>query len=178
MSRLGRPSGIVLVVLMQAFIGFSSLAEGVVLLAGFLPAAGLPPGMPAGAVTITASVASVIGVIGLCLTWGVWTGKGWAWTSTFAYALISILVSVAYVPLSIPQMFIDALILYYLTRPEVKAYCRKGPPVGLPVRWEEVRLPSGTYPRGLPQPQVRCRHCGTPNLPEATYCQECGSILK
>jgi len=182
LSRPGRPFGIALVVVMEAFIGFSTLAGGVVLLAGLQPPGSIPPGTPREAVAIAGGVAVAIGAIGLFLTWGVWRGQGWAWTGTFVYALIHILVSIVYLPLSFPQTFpqilIDALIVYCLFKPDVRAYCKRGPPVGVPIGWEPTEPPSREYPRGLQPPRLRCRHCGALNLPEAVYCQECGTPLR
>jgi MFS family permease len=87
-------------------------------------------GIFAGIGMIIAGVAVIFGLIYLLLAWGLWTGKGWAWTVMMIFSIlgliggiISLIAFVGIVPL-----IINILILYYLTRPHVKAFFGKGPP--------------------------------------------------
>lgn len=173
---MGRPPGIIFLVAMQGFISCSLVVESVALLAGLQPVGILPPEVPPEALIVAAGASGLIGFVGLCLVWGLWTGKEWAWTGTLAYSLLSILAGLISLPLSLPQMGMQVLILYVLTRPQVKAYCGKGSITGPRASWE--RLHQGRGRRNLQEPRVRCRRCGADNIPDAGYCQECGSILR
>ncbi|MEM3786638.1 MAG: hypothetical protein QXZ59_04575, partial [Nitrososphaeria archaeon] len=91
-----------------------------------------------GLLAIIAMVVSVIavifGLIYLLLAWGLWSGKGWAWTITLILTILSLLGSLitAASGFGIVSLIINVLILYYLTRPHVKAFFGKGPPPEMP----------------------------------------------
>jgi predicted membrane protein len=56
------------------------------------------------------------------MTWGLWSGKSWARTITMILAVISIVTSIFSLPGSLISILIEIVILYYLTRPHIKAY--------------------------------------------------------
>ena len=57
----------------------------------------------------------VIGLVELFLAWGLYTGRGWARIVALVFAVIGLI--------GIPiGTIISIIILYYLTRPNVKAY--------------------------------------------------------
>jgi hypothetical protein len=70
----------------------------------------------------------ILGLISFLLAYGLWTGKGWAWTLTFIFSIIGMLLGLVSLPFGIIIILIDVLILYYLTRPHVKAFFGKAPP--------------------------------------------------
>jgi uncharacterized membrane protein len=57
----------------------------------------------------------LIGVVDLLLAWGLYTGQNWARIVAIVFAILSLLA----VPLG---TIIGIIILYYLTRPNVKAF--------------------------------------------------------
>jgi len=88
-----------------------------------------PTGFFTGIAIIVAAVAAIIGLIYLLIAWGLWTGQGWAWTVTLIFTILSLIGSIiALIALvGIVPLVIDIIILYYLTRPHVKAFFGKGP---------------------------------------------------
>jgi uncharacterized membrane protein (DUF2068 family) len=76
------------------------------------------------------AVGIAIGVAWFVLAWGLWTAKGWAWIVTVILAIISIIFNL-YGALTIHvehiiSLIIAGVILYYLYRPNVKAYFGRG----------------------------------------------------
>ena len=78
---------------------------------------------------IVGGIAAIIGIVYLLLAWGLWTGQGWAWTITLILTILSLIGSIIALiaVVGIVPLIIDILILYYLTRPHVKAFFGKGP---------------------------------------------------
>jgi hypothetical protein len=77
-------------------------------------------------VYIVGSVTIALGLAWLGLTWGLFTGKGWAWLITVILAIISVVFSVIGIGTasvtSIPTLIINGVILYYMFRPNIKSY--------------------------------------------------------
>lgn len=70
----------------------------------------------------------ILALVGFVLAYGFWTGKGWAWILGIIFSIIGIiigLVSIIGNPSSVIGIIINGLILYYLTRPHVKAWFGK-----------------------------------------------------
>jgi len=84
----------------------------------------------AGIGMIIAGIAVIFGLIYLLLAWGLWTGKGWAWTVMMIFSILGLIGSIISLItlVGIVPLIINILILYYLTRPHVKAFFGKGPP--------------------------------------------------
>ncbi|HEY7081531.1 MAG TPA: hypothetical protein VH500_17700 [Nitrososphaeraceae archaeon] len=79
------------------------------------------------AIGMTASAIGIaIGVACLFLAWGLFRGKGWAWIITVILSGISIVFGIFGLIggnfLNIINIIISGVILYYLYRPNVKAY--------------------------------------------------------
>jgi hypothetical protein len=64
----------------------------------------------------------ILAVLGFIMTWGLWSGKSWARTITIILNAISILTGIFSLPGSLISILISIGILYYLTRPNIKAY--------------------------------------------------------
>jgi hypothetical protein len=79
-------------------------------------------------VLVIARILLILGLISFLLAYGLWTGKGWAWTLTLIFSIIGILLGLVSLPTGIITILINVLILYYLTRPHVKAFFGKAPP--------------------------------------------------
>lgn len=76
-----------------------------------------------------------LGIAGLLLAigYGTWTLKPWAWAVGLAVAILSLFVDVStlirdstQLVVAIPSIVISGLIIWYLTRPPVKAAFRRG----------------------------------------------------
>jgi uncharacterized membrane protein (DUF2068 family) len=64
----------------------------------------------------------VLAVLGFVMTWGLWSGRSWARTITMILAVIGIIIGIFSLPGSLIEILINGVILYYLTRPNIKAY--------------------------------------------------------
>jgi uncharacterized membrane protein (DUF2068 family) len=71
----------------------------------------------------------LLGVIELAIAWGLWKGQGWAWTVALIVAVLGIIGGVIALVsgslYNIVTLAIQVIIVYYLYRPEVKAYFGK-----------------------------------------------------
>jgi hypothetical protein len=67
----------------------------------------------------------LVGVIGLVLAWGLWTGNGWAWMVALIVFIIGIIMDLVTLPTGVVGVVIDAIVLYLLMRPETRKYCGK-----------------------------------------------------
>ena len=99
----------------------------------------IPPGTPAmglqsflGGLGIAfGAVLVAIGVVSFIVAYGLLKGRGWAWTVTIILSIISIVWNAITIATAanfggIIPIIIDAIIIYYLYRPHVKAYFGKG----------------------------------------------------
>ena len=82
--------------------------------------------IPVGLGIIAAGAVVILGILGLLVGWGLWTGKGWARILAIILSGLGVLISLAGLVLgSIPSVVglaIDGLVLWYLFRPNVKAF--------------------------------------------------------
>jgi lysylphosphatidylglycerol synthetase-like protein (DUF2156 family) len=139
-----RPIGVTILAILEILGGLVELGIGGLLLvaAGFIGgiASQVPevPNLPgiggliAGIILFIGIVVVILGVLALIIAWGLWTGQGWAWTLALILAIVSLIFSILSLPGGIIGLLIDILILYYLTRPHVKAFFGKGPPTTAP----------------------------------------------
>lgn len=82
----------------------------------------------------------IIGIIFLLLAYGLWNGKSWGWSLLRFFLLLGLLVGVISLALVLPfsagasffdyaeaviSIAVNLLILYYITRPHVKAFFGK-----------------------------------------------------
>jgi uncharacterized membrane protein (DUF2068 family) len=67
-----------------------------------------------------------LGIANLVVAYGLWKGKKWAWTITLVLSLIGIALGLASVVtgsiVAIWPVIINAIVIYYLYRPNVKAF--------------------------------------------------------
>jgi uncharacterized membrane protein (DUF2068 family) len=67
-----------------------------------------------------------LGIANLVVAYGLWKGKKWAWTITLVLSLIGIALGLASVVtgsiVAIWPVIINAIVVYYLYRPNVKAF--------------------------------------------------------
>jgi hypothetical protein len=129
-----------------------------------------------GFVSLIGVVVVVIGLLYLGLAWGLWTGKGWAWTLSLILAALGIIVSLISLASGrigpIVILILDALIVYYLFRPNVRAF------------FGEYKPPTTTPPpaqrlQTTPQPTGNrfCSNCGAPIQGSEKFCAHCGKPL-
>ncbi len=85
------------------------------------------PGFPlAGLFGAFGIVLIIAGLIELVISWGLWTGKGWAWWLGVIFTGLGLLFALASIVSrnlgGIVSLIIDGLILYYFFKPHVKQY--------------------------------------------------------
>jgi len=103
-----------------AFLGslMASGAEGVAFSAGF-------GGFLVVAGAIIGGILIVIGIANLVIAYGLFKGKSWAWMLCLIFAVISAVFGILTFPVGIITILFNALIIYYLTRRNVRVYFRK-----------------------------------------------------
>ncbi len=98
----------------------------------------IPPGIPpmalqsllGGLGIAFGAVLVAIGIVSFIVAYGLLKGRGWAWTATIILSIISIVWNAITIATAanfggIISIIIDAIIIYYLYRPHVKAYFGK-----------------------------------------------------
>jgi len=121
----GRPLGVTILAVLEAISGVYSLIVGPFETAIILPIAllGVPPetyGMIARAM---GAMLIIVGLASLLLAWGLWMGKEWARMAAMIIAILSIIVALA--STHFIEVVVEGIIVYYLTRPDVKKFFTK-----------------------------------------------------
>lgn len=107
--------------LMLAFAGFVGIA-------GLIPDIPMFPALVGGVVLgVIGTIMLIIGILSFVVAYGYWNGRGWAWTLGMVITVISLILDLLSLPEGALGLIISALILYYLTRPHVKAWFGKKP---------------------------------------------------
>ena len=130
-----RPTGVTILAILEALGGLLFLIGGIFLLlfAGFfLPRMMIPHGaiefLPfffSGFIGGIVLVLLILAALNFLIAYGFWNGRGWAWTLGIIFACLGLIMGLLSLPSGIIQILINALILYYLTRPNVKRYFGK-----------------------------------------------------
>jgi uncharacterized membrane protein (DUF2068 family) len=132
------------------------------------------PRLFGGLLSVIGGVLIIVALLDVVFAWGLWNGKGWAWLLALIFAALGILFSLVSLIRgglgSIIVLVIDAVIVYYLTRPNVKAF------------FGEAKAPP---PRPtMPQPSTPstsstkyCSNCGAPVTSDEKFCAHCGAKL-
>lgn len=114
MQQKQRPLGVTIIAILMIISGIALLSTGAILLV-----------VGIGVVPI------VLGIASFVMAYGLWKGKGWAWTITLILSVISIISAIVSIVFhgygAIINIIINAVIIYYLYRPNVKAYFGKAP---------------------------------------------------
>ena len=112
MQQKQRPLGVTIIAILMIISGIALLSTGAILLV-----------VGIGVVPI------VLGIASFVMAYGLWKGKGWAWTITLIISVISIISAIVSIAFggygAIINIIINAVIIYYLYRPNVKAYFGK-----------------------------------------------------
>lgn len=112
-----RPIGITIIAILMIISGILFIIGGIGLTAlGVISLAFLAGGI--GSI--------ILGIASLVVAWGLLKGAGWAWIITLIITIISIIVNIASLAggntANIIGIIINGIIIYYLYRPNVKAY--------------------------------------------------------
>ena len=111
-SQKRRPLGVTIVAILTAIGGLIFLGSGLVLL-----------------IVGIGVILLALGIAYLVMAYGLWNGRGWAWTITLILSAIGIVVAIASIVAgnvsAIISIIIHAVVIYYLYRPNVKAFFGK-----------------------------------------------------
>jgi len=112
-SQKHRPLGVTIIAVLLIVAGLISIVGGLILL-----------------IVLVGFVFLALGIAYLVMAYGLWKGKGWAWTISLILSVIGIIMGIVYITQDnlgggIASIIINGLIIYYLNRPNVKAFFGK-----------------------------------------------------
>lgn len=112
-SQKHRPLGVTIIAILLIIAGIISLVGGLILL-----------------IVLVGFIFLALGIAYLVMAYGLWKGKGWAWTISLILAGIGIIMGIVYIIQDnlaggIVSIIINGVIIYYLFRPNVKAFFGK-----------------------------------------------------
>jgi len=176
-----RPLGITALVILEIFSSMFLLFGGVglILLNNFneyqipnIPE--LQYLMEYGLLQIIGYVLVIISLCSLIISWGLWTGRKWAWTLSFIFAILGGLSGLMSLPEGIGSLILNVFIIWYLMRPHVRSFYDFG--------LRQLTNPLSSQSRtssSLPQLDViYCTKCGAKNSIDDNFCRICGNALK
>ena len=121
----GRPLGITILAILEILGGLALLAGG----AGLAAAAAF--GVFGFGFAALGGLLVILGLLSFVVAFGLWTGRGWALTIGMILAIISVITNIVSIASgsfgSIFGLIIALIIIYYLTRPHVRAFFHRGP---------------------------------------------------
>lgn len=113
-----RPFGVTLIAILAVLGGIGSFLSGLAVIA-ILPLLGI----------ILGGILIVIGLAYFAVAYGLWKGLNWAWVITLIVSVIGIIVGLVSLAVgnmgAIFHVIVNAIVIYYLYRPNVKAYFGK-----------------------------------------------------
>ena len=117
-----RPLGVTIVAILMIIEGIFLILGGI---AG-IAVGGIMADELGGAIIAASSVGLALGIAGLFIAWGLISGKGWAWIITIIITIIMVIVNIISIASGRYEhlfgLIINGIILYYMYRPQVKAY--------------------------------------------------------
>src|SRR5213080_3422230 len=153
MQKLSRPTGVTILAILAILAAIFLLFTGAVLIglglvigtyaasqitsslaaAGYPGLASLGAGTIAAIITAIGAVFLILGLLDVAVGVGFLGGKGWAWTLGMIVSIIGIVLDVVQIGFgaysNVLGLIIGIIIVYYLTRPHVKAFFGKGSPM-------------------------------------------------
>jgi uncharacterized membrane protein HdeD (DUF308 family) len=107
-----RPLGVTIIAILNVIVGIIAIAVGIPAL-----------------IVVVGILLIAIGIASLVMGYGLWKGRSWAWTITLILSGIGIISSAVSIAErqtgAIVNLVIYAIIIYYLYRPNVKAFFGK-----------------------------------------------------
>lgn len=122
-----RPLGVTVVGILEAIVGIFSISIGLVLTTGGAGVGNAKLSSDMGGFTV---ITLALGLLALVICYGVWTRRRWAWPYAVMIAGLGVLTNAttAYFfgsTFSVLDAGMQLLVIYYLTRPNVKAFFPK-----------------------------------------------------
>ncbi len=126
-AKVERPFGVTVIAVLAGIGGVLGILGGIggLAISSMFSGYGHGGAMLSALIMVYSLLAIIFGVLDLILAWGLWNGFEWAWLLGVILsglgALIALL-SLINNPGSIISLIVNGIILYYLFKPEVKAY--------------------------------------------------------
>jgi hypothetical protein len=112
-----RPFGVTIIAILAVLGGVGSILLGFIVL--IIPILGI----------ILGGIFVIIGLSYFVVAYGLWDGRSWAWILTVLISALGIVVGLVSIIIgtggSILYIIVNAIIIYYLFKPDVKAYFGK-----------------------------------------------------
>jgi hypothetical protein len=112
-----RPFGVTIIAILSILGGIGSILLGFIVL--IIPILGI----------ILGGIFVIIGISYFVVAYGLWNGRRWAWILTVLISALGIVIGLASIIIgtggSILYIIVNAIIIYYLFKPDVKAYFGK-----------------------------------------------------
>jgi hypothetical protein len=134
MQKQSRPRGVTIIAILIIIAGILTLLVGIGSFA-------IGPLVGVSVIFVAfGAISLAVGLAYLAMGYGLWNGKGWAWTISTIVLIIGIIVNIISLPRTIAGLYsntgsslsgdivsiaISAFIVYYLYRPHVKTYFGK-----------------------------------------------------
>lgn len=132
-----RPTGVTILAILEIIGGIISLIGGLAIIILFAAVGGMMGRVPEAALfaaffgafgAVIGGLLIVISIVCFIIAYGFLKGRGWAWVLGLIFAIIGIISGIISLPTGIISIIINGLIIYYLTRPHVKAFFGKAAP--------------------------------------------------
>jgi uncharacterized membrane protein (DUF2068 family) len=124
MQQKHRPLGVTIIAILTIIGGIGFLASGIAAL-GAAPFLSDMEGLSAG---IGAALIA-LGIAYFVMAYGLWKGKGWAWTITLILSYVGIALGIVSIVTgnigAVFHLIINIIVVYYLYRPNVKMFFGK-----------------------------------------------------
>jgi hypothetical protein len=113
-----RPLGVTIIAILAVIGGIGSVLSGFAIMA-IIPLLGI----------IFGGLLIIIGLAYFVVAYGLWKGLNWAWNITLIVSVIGIIVGLGSIVVgnvgALFHLIVNVIVIYYLYRPNVKAYFGK-----------------------------------------------------
>jgi hypothetical protein len=113
-----RPLGVTIIAILAVIGGIGSVLSGLAIMA-IIPLLGI----------IFGGLLIIIGLAYFVVAYGLWKGLNWAWNITLIVSVIGIIVGLGSIVVgnvgALFHLIVNVIVIYYLYRPNVKAYFGK-----------------------------------------------------
>ncbi len=128
-THKSRPTGVTIVAILNILGGIFMFIFVALAVIGSSVSPSLDEDVDGGFVLTVLGILIALGIVYFVVAYGLLKGGAWAWTAAVILSIISIILNVISIGtfsiLTIVNIILDAIILYYLYRPHVKAYFGK-----------------------------------------------------
>ena len=115
----------------------------------------------------------------LVLAYGLWTGRRWAWIISIILSILVLIASILSLIRgglgAVVTLVLDAIILYYLTRPRVRAFFHEE---SAPSTQPTTTVPQQVSSSAAPVTGMNCLNCGAPLTSGVKFCSHCGAQVQ